>query len=427
LRRRNEEEMGRGRARPLGYSIRFTIDGITFIARVMEKEKKSYPYLITYQDSTEDEYVKLNLKTMRLQDKFEHDVPFEYVKESPVTHTMTVAMVKTWVCSDSDLCQYARAFENHEICGTKFSQLTKNIITHELGVSNPEHIQKILGYVNLMPKVEDSRQFSEYEIEHVKSMWIQKKPPAEIAKKLNCTPEVIKSILMPSKKKKIKFLDSQVGEFLKGNDFPVDVQKKLRTFTMEHLIEMKQELVDIVGEETTFQIHKLLSKQKRQHPGVHYFIRKYRRDLEKDGASFYGTRINDEEAIKLANILESNTTLLRLELSWTPIRDKGLAAICDALCINSRIEKLGLSNLEIGVYGAERIAKCFKVNSSLTEIDLTHNKIPPRGLNAIAESLKFNKKIESINISHPIPIVPAGYHQAFNGGLFRYEIVRLNQ
>lgn len=114
--------------------------------------------------------------------------------------------------------------------------------------------------------------------------------------------------------------------------------------------------------------------------------------------------IKTENAVCFANMLRINRSLLKLDLSDNSIGSDGVIQILDALCINKSLQKINLSNT---VYAYTQIdtaavANMLRVNCSLLKLDLSKNKIESNVVTQILDALCINKSLRKINLSNTI-------------------------
>ncbi|XP_011270680.1 hypothetical protein, variant [Capsaspora owczarzaki ATCC 30864] len=115
-------------------------------------------------------------------------------------------------------------------------------------------------------------------------------------------------------------------------------------------------------------------------------------------------KIGDVEAQAIAEALEVNTTLIKLNLLSGQIGDAGAKAIAEALKVNTTLTQLHLStiqlfNNQIGDVGAQALAEALEVNTTLTQLDLHGNQIGEVGAQAIAEALEVNTTLTKLILS----------------------------
>ncbi|KAH3758964.1 NOD3 protein [Pelomyxa schiedti] len=100
-----------------------------------------------------------------------------------------------------------------------------------------------------------------------------------------------------------------------------------------------------------------------------------------------------------ARALELNKSLMYLSLFGNKIGSRGATTIAGALELNKSLVSLNLSLNHIGDPGATSIARALESNKSLLYLFLGHNKIRGEGATSIARALKSNKSLVSLEIS----------------------------
>lgn len=86
----------------------------------------------------------------------------------------------------------------------------------------------------------------------------------------------------------------------------------------------------------------------------------------------------------LVSALETNKTLITLNLRGNDIRDEGALALSSALRINKTLTTLGLRYTNIEDNGALALASVLEINKTLTTLDLSDNDIGTIGTQALA-------------------------------------------
>lgn len=89
--------------------------------------------------------------------------------------------------------------------------------------------------------------------------------------------------------------------------------------------------------------------------------------------SIYGDQITDVGAIKIAQSLNGNTTLVNLVLSCNKIGDAGAKALAEWIGSNTTLEYLDLSQNQISNIGFEALCSALKVNKTLLGLKISHN------------------------------------------------------
>ena len=100
---------------------------------------------------------------------------------------------------------------------------------------------------------------------------------------------------------------------------------------------------------------------------------------------------------KIIEAIKVNKTLLKLDASFTKIRDEDY--ISDCLKINKSLKELNISGNMITSNGAKEIATAIRVNTTLKKLDLSCNKISDDGVGFISDGLKNNNSLQELNIS----------------------------
>lgn len=111
----------------------------------------------------------------------------------------------------------------------------------------------------------------------------------------------------------------------------------------------------------------------------------------------YNNRINNDDAVTIAEMLKTNETLIKLTIARNEIGPDGATAIAEMLKINATLTMLDLSINEIGV-GATEIGEALKTNTALTELYLRMNFINDEGAAAIGKALKTNEKLANLDL-----------------------------
>lgn len=95
--------------------------------------------------------------------------------------------------------------------------------------------------------------------------------------------------------------------------------------------------------------------------------------------NFWNNCISDVGAVRLAEVLEKNSTISNLNLKFNHIGDKGAMRLAQALESNESLQELYLSNNYIGDTGVERMIQAFNWNSGLRLVDISHNRYTELG------------------------------------------------
>eukprot|EP01050_Picozoa_sp_SAG11_P010651 SAG11_NODE_1080_length_5962_cov_7.764284_1_plen_1743_part_00 len=110
----------------------------------------------------------------------------------------------------------------------------------------------------------------------------------------------------------------------------------------------------------------------------------------------------------VAEYLEANEVLLRLELSWNNIRLANAEQLADGLVTNSSLLELGLAWNSFGDRGGCALGRALRFNSTLKELDLTHNSIGEKATMVLADAIAAeNKALRSCQLDEN-PVGPRG-------------------
>ena len=133
---------------------------------------------------------------------------------------------------------------------------------------------------------------------------------------------------------------------------------------------------------------------------------RFRRAIESMGreecvefSTNYCITIGDAGAVKVADALRDNSTVLRMLLAGNSIGAEGAATLADALHSNAALKMLHLDCNQVGDAGAARFSDALRVNSTLTALHLAHNKIGDSGVAQLANALRTNVTLEGIFLS----------------------------
>lgn len=111
----------------------------------------------------------------------------------------------------------------------------------------------------------------------------------------------------------------------------------------------------------------------------------------------FGNRFGEIGGLAFVKVLQANTNLRELGLSSNIIGDKAVIAIAEALASNSTLRELRLSNTGVGDISAVALANALKTNISLSVLRLDRNQIKHIGAIALADTIAtHNKTIQSL-------------------------------
>ena len=111
------------------------------------------------------------------------------------------------------------------------------------------------------------------------------------------------------------------------------------------------------------------------------------------------TDIRDVGAAAISVVLENNSSLAYLDLSSNAIHSDGAFCLSKALTANSSLTHLNLSNNTIGDAGASSLSTALTANSSLTHLNLRNNAIGDAGASSLSTALKSNSSLTHLDLS----------------------------
>ena len=102
------------------------------------------------------------------------------------------------------------------------------------------------------------------------------------------------------------------------------------------------------------------------------------------------------ETVLMASLLNTNRTLVHLNLAECNIVSDGAPQLANALCTNSTLEKLDMRGNAIGPIGAASFAKMLLENKSLKVLNLQDDSIGEEGTEQLIDSLTHNTTVEEL-------------------------------
>ena len=103
----------------------------------------------------------------------------------------------------------------------------------------------------------------------------------------------------------------------------------------------------------------------------------------------------------IVDILEKNKTLTTLDISKNNFGSRDTKIIADALKKNTTLTTLRISDSNLDAESIKHIAEVLKINITLTTLDISNNyKLGSEGLECIADALESNTTLTTLNISH---------------------------
>ena len=132
---------------------------------------------------------------------------------------------------------------------------------------------------------------------------------------------------------------------------------------------------------------------------------------------YHVTDITDEDITHLSTMLSSNTTLKVLYLSYCNITDNGVQYICEGLTKNQTLTKLEIgSNPQITSVSTSTIADLIQTTTSLTRLDLDNTSLNNDDIKTICTSLNKNTTIRALYISRQ--------HEEYCKKLDSYQVIK---
>ena len=112
--------------------------------------------------------------------------------------------------------------------------------------------------------------------------------------------------------------------------------------------------------------------------------------------------IGNNGAVTLAEAIQVNTTLQKIDISSNSISDDGVAAISNSIKFNTSnsLQELNISRNNITNNGIRVLAEVIEINSTLQNIDISKNHISTEGLLHFMEAVKNNCTLQVVNITH---------------------------
>ena len=102
----------------------------------------------------------------------------------------------------------------------------------------------------------------------------------------------------------------------------------------------------------------------------------------------------------IAEAIQANTTLQRINISSNSISDYGAAAISNSIKFNISLQELNISHNNITNDGIKALTKAIKINSAIQNIDISKNHISIEGVLCFMEEVKNNCTLQVVNITH---------------------------
>ena len=112
------------------------------------------------------------------------------------------------------------------------------------------------------------------------------------------------------------------------------------------------------------------------------------------------SNLNSTLTLSLASTLRQMTNLVKLNLSYNPLRNGGSEAIVLTLTELNSLRKLYLKDTEIGILDVKAICTLLKSqNTRLETLDLSENSLSPDCITRLSQALQLNNSLRKINLS----------------------------
>ena len=129
------------------------------------------------------------------------------------------------------------------------------------------------------------------------------------------------------------------------------------------------------------------------------------------------TGITDEDMTHLSTMLATNTTLKELRLSYCNITDNGVRYICQGLTKNQTLTTLNIGyNRQITSVSTSTIADLIQTTTSLTRLDLYKTSLNIDDIKTICASLNKNTTIRELWLSRE--------HYVYCKKLNSYQVIK---
>ena len=112
-------------------------------------------------------------------------------------------------------------------------------------------------------------------------------------------------------------------------------------------------------------------------------------------------KLSDDGTITISDGLKNNTTLLELNISHNNITNKAIKNITEFIQVNTTLKKLDLSYNILSDDGATLISSCLKCNN-LLELNISHNNITNKAIKNITEFIQVNTTLKKLDLSYNI-------------------------
>lgn len=119
---------------------------------------------------------------------------------------------------------------------------------------------------------------------------------------------------------------------------------------------------------------------------------------EDDELEWDSEEYTDVDAIILAELLRTNTTVKRLDLARNQIGDAGACALAAVLNENAELEYLNLENNTFGEKAGRAFCGALGVNSTLQYLNLMYNSVPTGVQDTIRERWSSTRESQGVGL-----------------------------
>jgi len=113
----------------------------------------------------------------------------------------------------------------------------------------------------------------------------------------------------------------------------------------------------------------------------------------------FRTNFSFDHAKHIAEIIQHNATLIKLNISNSHIPNDGIVTISKSLMNNNTLKEIDMSYNQVSTEGANMIAEVIQTNVALQKFDISFCDIPSKGAAVISKAYKTNKTMQELKIS----------------------------
>ena len=132
-------------------------------------------------------------------------------------------------------------------------------------------------------------------------------------------------------------------------------------------------------------------------PALHHMLETNKTLMSLDLS--WNPSISDHNVAGIAEGLRSNHTLKCLDLCWSDIHDTEMNSLANCLMVNDSLEELYLYANTISPEAARGFSDMLKQNSTLKKLDVTQCELTDEAVKPLASALEVNSSLEELDIS----------------------------